>query len=141
MRIPDPEVPAELAVPILRREVLFLGQCKCEVPERAIDRPKIDEFQAQVLNCLAQYENNIAPPPNRVPSTFYRKNETCFRLYFSTASFGEGARASATANDIILISGTELAHELILSGTAASWLTSNEEFDCVAIRQWAEELV
>src|SRR5258708_19530891 len=73
----------------------------------------MDSFNGAVEHCLSQYEGNHHPPSKRVPSSFYRKNETCIRLFFTTADYTDTAVGAAKAMDIILINGPQIAQFLV----------------------------
>lgn len=114
LRMHDPEIPADLLKTTLtRQDLFFLGQCKCIKPISSIDRPELQKFAQQVRDCRDKYEGNPKPPPKRVPSSEYRKNETTLSLYFTTGMFTADAIGQAEASDIRLIDGPHLAQLLI----------------------------
>lgn len=114
LRLPDAGIGDNLiGTCLLDRKYLFLGQCKCYAPTVNIGRPDITDFHGATESCLSQYDGNHRPPSHRVPSSFYRKNETCFRLYFTTAGYTDTAVGAANALDIILISGRQIAEFLV----------------------------
>jgi hypothetical protein len=114
LRLPDPGIHQSLlGTCLLDKKYLFLGQCKCYAPTTRIGRPELENFQGATAHCLSQYEGNHHPPSQRVPSSFYRKNETCIRLFFTTADYADTTVGAANAMDIILINGRQIAEYLV----------------------------
>lgn len=102
----------------LNRPLLFLGQCKCDKVTSSIGRPQIDTFSASVASCLRKYEGNELPPVHGVPLSYYRTQETCIRVFFTTANYSDEARSAANSDDIILVDGGQLAGFLVYRGVA-----------------------
>lgn len=137
LRLHDQEVPADLLkTTLIRQDLFFLGQCKCIKPVSSIDRPELQKFAQQVRDCCDKYEGNPKPPPKRVPSSEYRKNETTLSLYFTTGIFTADAIGQAEASDIRLINGPHLAQLLIYNrvgvGPGGGGIRAN------SVCEWAE---
>ena len=138
LRLPDKAIsPSLLATCLLNKQYLFFGQCKRYALTSRIGRPDLDTFHGAVDHCLRQYEGNSQPPSHRVPLDFYRKNETCIRVYFTTSDFSDTATEAANALDIILINGRQIAEFLIYHKIG---LTDDQGVfvDQTALLDWAD---
>jgi len=138
LQLPDRDISQSLVdTCLLNKQYFFLGQCKCYTSTARIGRPELEMFHGATGHCLSQYEGNSHPPSHRVPSGFYRKNETCIRAYFTTADFADTAIGAANAMDIILINGRQIAEFLIyhkIGLTDDSRLAINQD----ALVAWAD---
>ena len=138
LRLPDAGIgPNLIGTCLLDRKCLYLGQCKCYAPTVNIGRPELDSFHGAAESCLLQYDGNHRPPSHRVPSSFYRKNEMCFRLFFTTAGYADTAVGAANALDIILITGRQIAEFLVYHKVGLSdsgVITVNQS----ALVEWAD---
>lgn len=122
---------------LLNKRYLFLGQCKCYSLATRIGRPELDSFHGATEHCLSQYEGNHRPPSHRIPSTFYLKNESCIRLFFTTADYSDTAIGAANAMDIILINGKQIADFLIYHNIGLSG-SSEITLDQEQLIEWAD---
>lgn len=137
LRLPDVGVNQNIiSTHLLDKKYLFLGQCKCYSPTMRIGRPDLENFWGAVAHCLSQYEGNYHPPSHRVPSSFYRKNETCICLFFTTADYTDTAIGAANAMDIILINGRQIAEFLIYHKIGLSD-EGNTSVNLASLKTWA----
>ena len=72
-----------------------------------------------------------------MPPDFYRKNEGCILLYFTTADFAETAVGAANAMDIILINGRQIAEFLVYQGIGITG-NINTVISREALETWAD---
>ncbi len=115
IRLSDPNVRnGLLRTAILEKEILFLGQCKCQTP--SINPGDIDGFQGATDACLKKYEGNLHPPSHRVPETYYRRQEMCIKVFFTTSDYSTRALSKADSLDITYIDGKQIAEFLIYHG-------------------------
>jgi len=114
IRPPDQAVREKdlLRTALLDRELLFLGQCKRYDPAFEVGPGEINQFRGAVERCLNKYEGAAMPPALRVPEHFYRRNETCLALFFTTAKVSDKARDTAKSVDIITLSGQDIGEFL-----------------------------
>lgn len=117
IRPPDTRVsPGLLQTTLLEREVLIVGQCKCANPATKIGPQSIREFHGAIKDCLNKYEGNDHPPTHRVPDNYYRRNDLCIPVFMTTASYSDKATAAAEANEIVLVSGHQIAEFVAYCG-------------------------
>lgn len=138
LRIPEAGISQNLIETcLLNKRYLFLGQCKCYSRATLIGRPDLDSFHGAAGHCLSQYDGNPRPPSHRVPSTFYRKNEPCIRLFFTTADFAGTAVGAAISMDIILINGKQIAEFLVYHNIGLSGC-NDITVDQARLIEWAD---
>ena len=130
-----------ISTTLFERKLLFLGQAKCYQPETVIDRPEVDKVHGQFDLCLGHYDGNPKPPKNRVPDDYYRRDELCLRLMFTTAGFSDGALSQAGANDIELVDGRRIAEILVYKGIGVTIEGDKGRVDLAALRAWVSEHV
>lgn len=139
LRMRDSAVPGSLLhTSLLERQLLFLGQCKCESPNTRLGRPPITSFSAAVVDCLGKYEGNSHPPTQGVPLAYFRTRETCISVFFTTADYTGEAEAAAAASDVILVDGKQIAgfllyHEIGLKETSGGTRTIDKRL----LEAWA----
>lgn len=141
VRLHNPAVPTDLIeTTFIRKDLLFFGQCKCYRVTAAIERGEMDKFHAQALSALDKYTENTHPPSHHVPYDFFVRNETCLRLFFTTADFSGPARTSARERDIVLIDGRQIAEHLVYLGVGISSYGGTSHVDISALQLWATGL-
>ena len=117
IRTPDLLVtPGLLQTTLLEREVLILGQCKCDNPVGKIGPESIREFHGAVAGGLNKYEGNQHPPTHRVPSNYYQRNELCIPIFMTTADYSDKAATEAKSQGIVIISGQQIAEFVAYCG-------------------------
>ncbi len=123
----------------LNQPLLFLAQCKCDIATSSIGRPKIDAFSASVDSCLRKYEGNKHPPLQGVPLPYYRTQETCVRVFFTTADYSDEAQGAAESQDIILVNGRQVADFLVYRGVALTVLDDgSQDVDESLLKTWVD---
>lgn len=134
LRLSDPLVAHNL-IPraLVDRKLLFLGQCKCIRPDRDLDPSVIRDFKAAVSDCLNKYEHNRRPPSHRVPSEYYKRQETCLKFIFTTGQVSDKAAAAAEADDIAFLNGRSIAALLIANGIGSD---VDNNFDSAGFSRW-----
>lgn len=131
-----------LQTAFLRKPLLFLGQCKCYKPDSYIRPEDIEQFHGSINSCMRHYEGNPHPPSHRVPAEYYRREETCIFVFFTTASFTEKAQTAAASHDIMLVNGKELAEYLIHHRIAlVSTYEGIQVIDSAQLEPWANSLL
>ena len=121
IRLSDPKVSGGLLRSIiLEKSVLFLGQCKCQSGD--IGPGEINDFHGAAADCLRQYEGNLNPPSHRVPASYYRRQEMCICVFFTTADYTEKAVTKATSLDITLVNGRQIAEFLVYHKIGITYL-------------------
>jgi hypothetical protein len=122
LRTPDVNLrPGLLESTLLPNELLVLGQCKRYSAGARIGRPDLQKFLGAVNDCLNQYEGNARPPSQRLPSSFYRRNEPCVKVFITTAEYADTGHEEAHANDVVLIEGDVLAQFLAARRIGVDW--------------------
>ena len=102
IRLNDPKIRnGLLRSAIFEKPVLVLGQCKCQINE--VGPGEINTFHGASEDCLRKYEGNDRPPSHRVPASYYRRQEMCIRVFFTTADYTEKAKSKSEALDITLV--------------------------------------
>lgn len=113
IRQPSSRIPEGiLFTTLLPKDLLLLGQAKRYGRHARIGRPEIQQFKAQVLDCLNKYEDNQSPPTHRVPDSYYSRNEPCLGVFVTTASFAETADEYVEPSGIVLVPGMKLSQFL-----------------------------
>jgi hypothetical protein len=113
IRPPSSSIPAGLVhTTVLPKELLVLGQAKHNQPDVRIGRPDIQQFKGQIHDCLKKYEGNQRPPSQRVPESYYFRDEPFLGVFVTTASFAETASECVEASGIVLVPGTRLSQFL-----------------------------
>ena len=115
IRLSDPSIRAGfLRSAILEKSVLFLGQCKCQTSY--IGPGEINSFHGAVVDCLRKYEGGSHPPSHRVPDDYYKSQEMCIRVFFTTSNYTQKAVSKADSLDITCVDGKQIAEFLIYHG-------------------------
>jgi len=70
----------------------------------------------EISNCLKKYEDNHSPPANRIRDSYYRTGELCIPVLMTIAAYSERASGMAEPNEIVLISGHEIADFIAYRG-------------------------
>ena len=130
-----------LRTPLLKHQLLILGQAKRNDPNSCIGRPEIQKFSEQIRECLAKYQDNPDPPKMRVPSNYYIQNEPCLPIFITTASFSGRVPGTAFANGILLIEGQELAEFLLAKRIGVINDQSGLAFSGVLMSQWVRDQI
>lgn len=137
IRLSDPKIRSGLLhSAILKKAVLFLGQCKCQTSD--VGPGDIDNFQGAAEACLRKYEGNSHPPSHRVPDAYYKNREMCIRVFFTTGNYTQKASSKAEALDITHVSGRQVAEFLIYHGIGLIHppSSSSYEIDPAMLLDW-----
>lgn len=98
---------------LAQRPLMFLGQCKSIGIEGAVGRPELAQFSADVRSCLSHYSGAKRPPPHRVPDSYFARDETAVKLFFTTGVFSADAAGSDVALNTFLVDGVAIAEALL----------------------------
>lgn len=128
-----------LQTALLQKEggFLFLGQCKCYKLDGSIGPDAISEFDGSVRDCLRKYEGNDRPPSHRLADNYYKKDEACIRVFFTTATYSDKASSKAKSLDIIAVTGHQLAEFLVYHGVGLVESDGNQLLDPIELAKWA----
>ena len=128
-----------LQTALLQKEggFFFLGQCKCYKLDISIGPDAMSEFDGAVRDCLRKYEGNNRPPSHRVKDDYYKKDEACIRVFFTTATYSDKASSKAKSLDIITVTGRQLAEFLVYHGIGLVESGGKQRLDSIELTNWA----
>lgn len=97
----------------------------------------MSEFDGSVRDCLRKYEGNNHPPIHRLEGGYYKTDEACIRVFFTTAIYSDKASSKAKSLDIITVNGRQMAEFLIYHSIGVIELGGNQRFDPSELAKWA----
>lgn len=130
-----------LRTPLLKWDLLILGQAKRNDFKVSIGRAEIQKFAGQIRECLAKYPGNPDPPKKHVPFDYYIQNEPCLPIFITTASFSDRVPGTALANGIRLIDGQELAEFLLFNKIGVVEDKNGPAFSEELLSQWVKDQI